>query len=207
MSEQFFITATGTEIGKSFVLQKLAQKYQAAGQKFWALKPVISGFDFKDEKNDSALILRALALENNVENLNLISPWRFKEPASPNVAAAIEGEEIEFAKVVEFCLDEIKRSKKQNLNLLIEGAGGVMTPVNNQFTFLDLIKELKIPVILVIGNYLGTISHSLSAIKVLENSGIKIAKIFLNCQGKNEEFEKNLANLKNFTKIEIEVIS
>ncbi len=213
MSEIFFITATGTEIGKSFYLQKLCQKYQEKKQKFYAIKPVISGFDIDDTNNDSFLILKALNLEINEKNLNKISPWRLKAPYSPNIAANLENREINLSEVMNFCQKEINLAKKTSSNLLIEGAGGFMTPINNQFTYLDLIKSLNIPVILVTANYLGTISHSLSAIEVLKNNNVKIAKIIFNNLGKNDisnqknlEDLGNLGNLKNFTNIEIEEI-
>ena len=109
-----------------------------------------------------------------------------------------------FSKIVKFCQESIKKAKKNDEILLIEGAGGIMTPINDKFTFLDLIKELKVPVILVTLSYLGTISHTLSAIKCLENYNIKIIKIILNHHNRSEDSEHNFINLQNFTKIEIE---
>lgn len=206
MAQQFFITSSGTEIGKSFVLQKIIKEYREKKQKIHAIKPIISGFNIEDQYNDSALILKALSMQNNEQNLNLISPWRFKEPLAPNIAAKAENKEINLEEVIKFCQREIEKSQKNNVDLFIEGAGGIMAPINDKFTFLDLIKELQIPAILVVGNYLGTISHSLTAIKVMEDSNIKIAKIFLNCPKSNENLQQNLFNLENFTNIEIEVV-
>jgi len=206
MSEQLFITATGTEIGKSYYVQKICANYKKENKKFFAIKPVISGFDVNDENNDSSLILKSLNLENNLENLDKISPWRFEEALSPNIAAKLENKEIDLDKVINFCQQEINKAKEKNTNLLIEGAGGVMTPINDKFTYLDLIKKLQIPAILVTANYLGTISHTLTAIKILENEGIKIAKIILNCKEKEIDYRQNLENLKNFTDVKIEIL-
>jgi dethiobiotin synthetase len=206
MVHQYFIIATGTDIGKSFYLQKLCGEYEVNKQSFHAIKPIISGFDIDDLSNDSSLILEALKLENNLDNLNKISPWRFKAALSPNIAAQMEDKEIELDDVINFCQNEIYESSKSKKNLLIEGAGGVMTPINNNSTFLDLIKAVNIPVILVTANYLGTISHTLSTIKVLESENIKISKIIFNKRGEVLSDQNNLENLKNFTKIEIEEI-
>ena len=199
MLGQFFITATGTDIGKSFYLQKLCQEYRAKKQKFHAIKPIISGFDFEDNNNDTALILKSLELENNLKNLDKISPWRFKNPLAPNIAASLENKEIKFEEVVNFCQKQIKLAQGSAINLLIEGAGGVMTPITNNHTFLDLMKILQIPVILVTGDYLGTISHTLCAIRALESENIKIAKIIFNQKDPNNHNQKNWENLNNFT--------
>jgi len=206
MSKIFFITGTGTDVGKSFYLQKLIKYYKKNNIKFNAIKPVISGFDINDHENDSSLILKSLNLNINIENLNKISPWRFKEPVSPNIACKLENQEINFDDIVEFCQNSIKYAKNNNQNLLIEGAGGIMTPINDQFTYLDLMKSLKIPVILVTLSYLGTISHTLSAIKCLEDEDIEINRIILNHYNRKFDNEGNFINLKQFSTINIEEI-
>lgn len=206
MNRQFFITATGTEIGKSFYLQKLCREFKAENLKFSAIKPIISGFDFEDDNNDSFLILKALGLPLTSQNLDKISPWRFKAALSPNIAAKLENAEIDLNKVINFCQNHIKSAKENNENLLIEGAGGIMTPINDNFTYLDLIKALNIPVILVTANYLGTISHTLTALEVLKNHKIEIAKIIFNCKETQIDYRQNLENLRNFTDVEIEII-
>jgi len=206
MNREFFITATGTDIGKSFYLQKLCREFKARRLNFSAIKPIISGFNIKDENNDSALILKALDLPNSKENLNKISPWRFKAAVSPNVAARLENKKIDLNEVINFCQNHINLAKESGTNLLIEGAGGIMTPINNKATYLDLMKALNIPVILVTGNYLGTISHTLTALEVLYHHKITVAKIILNCKDASIDYQQNLENLQNFTGIEIEKI-
>jgi dethiobiotin synthetase len=96
-----------------------------------------------------------------------------------------------------FCQKKILEAGKKTL--LIEAAGGVMTPINNQKTFLDLATELKIPVLLVTGNYLGAISHTLSAVEVLRGKGVVIERIIVN---EREESKWSIVEtLKNFTGI------
>jgi dethiobiotin synthetase len=200
---QFFITATGTEIGKTFILTKLSRKLLAQGKKVDLIKPIISGFESDDPNSDSAKILKILQLDLNQKNLDKISPYRFSAPLSPNIAADLENKKINFLELTKFCQDKIDEAKKNNHYLLIEGAGGIMTPINDDKTFADLISALKIPAILVAGNYLGTISHTLSSIKTLESQGIKIDRIIFNQKvGEVDDFG-NLETLKKFTNIEI----
>ncbi len=187
---QFFITATGTDIGKTFTLEKICQKLIKDGNKVEAIKPIISGFNDNDQNSDSAKILKILGLDLTKNNLDKISPYRFSAPLSPNIAAALENKNIDFSELVKFCQDKIFAAQNNNNYLFIEGSGGVMTPVNNNKTFADLIVELKIPAILVTGNYLGTISHTLSAIKVLQAHKIEVAQIIFNCKGDRTMLQK-----------------
>jgi dethiobiotin synthetase len=204
---QFFITATGTDIGKTFVLTNLCKKLINEGKQVVAIKPIISGFSDDNLQSDSALILRALNQEISLQNIAAISPYRFIAPLAPNVAAALENREINFPELVKFCQDKINKSINNNQYLFIEGAGGVMTPITNQKTFIDLISTLKIPAILVSGNYLGTISHTLTAIKTMQSYNIEIAKIILNCRdGDKIDAKQNLKTLQNLTDIKISTI-
>jgi dethiobiotin synthetase len=206
MSKVFFITATGTDIGKTFFVEKFCRELIGRGEKCNAIKPVISGFSDEDLNSDLAKILKVLGKEINAKNIAEISPWRFTEPLSPNIAAELESKSINFLEVVNFCQNKIDKAKKNGEYLLIEGAGGVMTPITHDKTFLDLIEQLKIPVILVTGNYLGTISHTLTAVTAIENRNIKIDQIIFNCQGKNKADEKIVQTLKTLTKNQISIL-
>lgn len=198
---QFFITATGTDIGKTFFVENFCRQLIKEGKKIKVIKPVISGFDDADENGDLHKILRALNKIPSQENFNEISLYRFKEPLSPNIAAAKENQKIDFEKIVQFCQEKIDDAQKNNHHLLIEGAGGVMTPISDDKTFADLISVLKIPAILIAGNYLGTISHTLTAVKALQSYNIEIAKIILNCRKDDKiSAQDNLRTLNNFTK-------
>lgn len=172
----YFISAVGTDIGKTFLVENLCRNLSGVA----AIKPIASGFRDDDSNSDSAKILAALRLKNSAENLDLISPWRFAEAASPHFAATNSGTEINFAAVKNFCVEKISAAKKSGNFLFIEGAGGVMTPINAQYTFLDLAAELKIPTLLLTANYLGAISHTLCAVEALRARHIAIAKIIVN---------------------------
>ncbi len=203
---QFFITATGTDIGKTFIVEKICQQLIQDGKKVSAIKPIISGFNDDDLNSDSAKILRVLGQNFTPENLNNISPYRFTAPLAPNIAASLENKNIDFSELVNLCQNKITLAKKNNQYLLIEGAGGVMTPITDDKTFADLISALNIPAILVVGNYLGTISHTLTAIKAMQAYNIKISQLILNCRADDKiAVADNLKMLQNFTDLSISI--
>jgi len=168
--QSYIVLAVGTDIGKTFLVENLCKK----NSKYNAIKPIITGF-INDNKSDSAKILNALNIKINKSNLDKISPWRFKKPLSPNFVSNISKNEI-----VDFCKKNIKNSQQNQQTLLIEGAGGVMTPINNNFTFLDLAQDLKLPILLVTSNYLGSISHTLCCLEAIKNKNLKVSKIIVN---------------------------
>lgn len=168
--QKFFITATGTGVGKTFVTTALCQQLKSVGKKLVALKPVISGYDAADMGSDTALILQSLNLPLTLENIEKISPWRFSAPLSPNMAAEKEDRNISLEEVVSFC--KIQEKTDADI-LLVEGVGGVMVPLNDESTTLDWMVSLEgWKIILVAGSYLGAISHSLTAIQALSTRGI-----------------------------------
>ena len=129
-----------------------------------AIKPIISGFNKNNfEETDTGIIINALNTPKI--DINKISPWRFKEPLSPDLAAKNEGKYINFEELIHFCEQSI--NSKNNDLVLVEGVGGTMVPINDKFTIMDLIIKLNIPIILTIGSYLGSISHTLNAYEIL----------------------------------------
>ncbi|HEY5347600.1 MAG TPA: dethiobiotin synthase [Rhizomicrobium sp.] len=169
----YFITGTGTDIGKTFVTAGLIRHLRAEGKRVTALKPVISGFD-DPAQSDSGILLTALGEAVTKAALDRISPWRFAAPLSPDMAASREGREIDFAALVEYC-----RAPHDD-TLLIEGVGGVMVPLDASHTVLDWMVALKLPVILVAGTYLGSLSHTLTAARTLEQARLTIAALVVN---------------------------
>jgi len=171
----WFISATGTDIGKSYVAAGLVR--QARGP-VSAIKPVVSGFYPKDTAlSDPALLLQAMGRDVTLAAIEKISPWRFLAPLSPDMAARREGEAIEFKALVRFCRDALGNAAGP---CLIEGVGGVMVPLDRHHTVLDWMAALDLPVILVAGTYLGTISHILTAVACLGQRRLKVAALILN---------------------------
>lgn len=173
-----FITATGTEIGKTFVAAGLIRCLRRRGRGIAALKPVVSGFNADaGAGSDPAVLLKALGRKPSEVAIAAIAPWRFSAPLSPDVAAVLEGKPIDFSALVGFCEAEIAAAEDM---LVIEGIGGLMTPLDAQATVLDLIEALRIPIILVAGTYLGTLSHVLTAFEVATDRGLDITALVLN---------------------------
>lgn len=196
----YFVTAIGTDIGKTYLVENIIKKIPNSK----AIKPVISGFDFDNLESDSAKILKAQNIEVNQNNLKKISPFYFKTPVSPHFAAEKENKKIDFDKLVEFCRREIVLAKESDSFLFIEGAGGVMSPITYEKTFLDLVKNLGIDVLLVGANYLGSISHILTSVRALEVEGVRVEKIIINegCPNFAKEENDIIKTIENFTKVD-----
>jgi dethiobiotin synthetase len=169
----FFVTATGTDIGKTFVTAGLIRHLRAQGKRVTARKPLISGFD-DPVPSDSGILLAALGETIDEAALDRISPWRFKAALSPDMAAAREDRAIAFDALVEYC------RRPHDGTLFIEGVGGVMVPLDANHTVLDWMAALRIPVILVTGTYLGTLSHTLTALRVLAQARLEVAALVVN---------------------------
>lgn len=172
-----FITSTGTGIGKTLVTAALARQLRAAGEAVLALKPVISGYPPEPgEQSDTEVLLRAQELPLAREQIEAISPWRFRAALSPDMAAVREGRRIDLDRLVEFTLE--RRAQSEGW-LLVEGVGGVCVPLDERHTVLDWIAATGFPAILVAGTYLGTLSHTLSAAAVLRARGIALDALVL----------------------------
>jgi dethiobiotin synthetase len=171
---QYFITASGTGIGKTLLTSSLTAQLRAQGKQVHALKPVISGFDMAHaQESDSGHLLRAQGLAVTKTHLDAISPWRFAAPLSPDMAAQDEGRAIDFEALLAFC-----RQPRDGITL-IEGVGGVMVPLNTRHTVLDWMAALGAPVIVLGGSYLGAISHTLTACHAVLSCGLQLKTVIL----------------------------
>jgi dethiobiotin synthetase len=165
----YFITATGTEVGKTYLTCGVIDALRRRDLPVGAIKPVISGFERDDAAaSDSGLILRALELPISEPTLDMVSPWRFRAALSPDMAAAREDRIVPAGAVGAFCAQAL-----ENVDgvCLIEGAGGIMSPLGADFTNLDLMAALDVRIVLLAGTYLGTISHTLTACAALDGRG------------------------------------
>lgn len=171
-----FVTATGTDVGKTFVMAGLIRALRRAGRPVTALKPVASGFDpQRPEQSDAAVLLAALGRPVTPTEIAAISPWHFRAPLSPDMAARREGRAIDFASLLAFC----RRGAAGEDFLLIEGVGGIMVPLDARHTVLDWMAALSLPIVLVTGSYLGTISHTLTALDVLIHRRLQVAALLI----------------------------
>jgi dethiobiotin synthetase len=194
-----FITSTGTDVGKTFVCAGLIRYFRGLGQPVNALKPLVSGFDpAAPSGSDPAILLDALGREVKPEELKRVSPWRFRAPLSPDMAARAENRAIDLQAVVDFCRSAIAGNDG---TLLIEGIGGIMVPLDARHTVLDLMSLLNLPLILVAGSYLGTLSHVLSAQDVILRHALALRAIVVSeTEGAPAPLDATLATLANFAK-------
>ena len=172
----YFVTSTGTDIGKTFVTAGLIRYLRGAGtSRSHALKPVVSGYNSSVvETSDPAVLLAALGRPVAADEVERIAPWRFRAPLSPDLAAAREGRSIDFDELIAFSRAAIEAT---NGILFIEGVGGIMVPLDAEPHGARLDGGAQIPLLLVVGGYLGTISHTLTALDVLAQRKLTIAAI------------------------------
>ncbi|AYV48396.1 dethiobiotin synthase [Caulobacter flavus] len=169
-----FVAGTGTDVGKTHVACALIRALKARGLAVDAFKPVVSGFDPADPSgSDPARLAEALG---DPAALPRISPRRYRAPLAPNLAARLEGDVLRIDDLAADCRAALAGAHDL---LLVEGAGGVMSPLTDQATNLDLIAALDLPVLLIAGSYLGTISHVLTALIALRARGVRIAAIVM----------------------------
>lgn len=168
-----FVAGTGTDLGKTHIACALLRAARARGLTVDAFKPVVSGFDpAEPEASDPARLAAAMGRPDAWAE---ISPRRYRAPLAPNLAARLEGETLAMADLVADCQTWLDA---RDVNLaLVEGAGGVMSPMTDDATNLDLMTALALPVLLVAGSYLGTASHLLTALDVLRARGLTVAAV------------------------------
>lgn len=199
-----FITGTGTGVGKTYVTSNLIKILRGAGKSVVGLKPVISGYcEDAIEQSDTACILTAMGLSVQRQNVQRVSPWRFQEPISPDMAAEREEREIDFQELVNWTLG----TRNETDFKLVEGVGGIMVPLSRASTVLDWILALDYPVLLVGGSYLGSLSHTLSSIDVLRSRGVEVLAVIISeSQEQPVAMIETVKTLKNFV-VDIPVLS
>lgn len=177
---QFFITGTDTNVGKTVIAAMLTLGLGAA---YW--KPIQSGCE---EITDTEFVRRVTGLDDS----HLISErFRLTQPLSPHAAAALDG--------VEIALTDFRLPSTEKPHLIVEGAGGLMVPLNDRDLIIDLIRWLNLPVCLVARSSLGTINHTLLSLAQLRRSNIPILGVILN----GEKNPSNRAAIAHYGQVPI----
>jgi len=175
-----FVTASGTDIGKTYVAEALLRQWRQSGRLVAVLKPLLSGYDPADAAtSDTGRLLTASGVAITPESIDLVSPWRYAAPLSPDMAAAREGKTVPVDDVIAYCAAAIAEADESGMSLLIEGIGGVMVPLDDTRTVADLIAALGIPAILVGGSYLGSLSHTLTAYEALRARNVTVDSVIV----------------------------
>ena len=166
-----FVTGAGTDVGKTFVAGGLVAELRRRGRAVAAFKPLVSGFDPEHpEVSDPGALLTALGDPVSPANLDRIAPFRYRAALAPDMAAAAEGRSVDFDAVVAFSRQAVTAAEF----VVIEGVGGVMSPIAERQTVLDWIASLGIPALLVTGTYLGAQTHALTALAALQRRSIAV---------------------------------
>ena len=174
------VLGSGTDAGKTFVTCRLLEDLRARGARPRVRKPVVSGF-VDDDASDPR---RLMAAAHSDEALDVVSPWRLRDPISPDQAARNEGVVVSFDAVVAACAVEG--------DIVVEAAGGVMSPLCETHTQVDLAAALGAGVVVVVdASYLGSISHGLSAVSVVVARGLDVVAVVVN-RGPSEPFRRFL---------------
>lgn len=172
----YFITGTDTDCGKTYVTCQMLDYLKKQQKDVLALKPVASGCFERNGQLQNEDVLRLK--EYNPKTSYPINAWQFPSPISPHLAAKKVGSHLTVTEIAQFCLHE----QYTNLDyLLIEGAGGLLVPLNDEETWLDFLKLTQMPVILVVGMRLGCINHALLSDALLKSNQIPCAGWVANC--------------------------
>jgi dethiobiotin synthetase len=171
-----FITGTDTGVGKTYVGAQLAKALRDKGINVGVMKPIETGCRMRRGilyPSDGYALKRAAKAEDSID---LIVPIQLRKPLAPLVAAKLERKKIDLKKI-----DRTYQTlRKRHEFVIVEGAGGALVPIQEDFFMIDLAKRLKLPVILVIGNRLGAINHALLTIEAIQKRSLPFAGWILN---------------------------
>ena len=195
MKKAFFITGTDTNAGKTFFAASLALTLKKKGLKVGVMKPIETGCALRNNKliPKDALLLKKAA--SSKDPLEVINPYRFGPPLSPSIAARLSGKKINFRRIKKL----LEKILFENDVTIVEGAGGLLSPVSGKKTVSDLIRYLDIPAIFVSPSRLGCISQTLLATKYSKKAGIKIKGVVLSRVSKKSDLsiKYNAEELRN----------
>ncbi|MGH6974406.1 MAG: dethiobiotin synthase [Stellaceae bacterium] len=192
-----FVTGAGTDVGKTFVACGLVAELRRRGRAVAAFKPLASGFDpAQPQASDPGALLTALGEPVSPASLDRVAPFRYRAALAPDMAAAAEGKSVDFDAVVAASRQAMAATDM----VIIEGVGGVMSPIAERHTVLDWIAALAVPAVLVTGTYLGAQTHALTALAALQRRSIAVhAVVASETAGSTVDLRENVRSLARFT--------
>lgn len=177
----FSIVGTDTEIGKTHTTVEILNYLNSNNFKAAALKPIAAGLEEINDKLINTDIYRISSANHSYISDEIISPLQFKLAIAPHIAAQKQQVELNTKMTIEKIRTSINAIKNSSDYIFIEGVGGIMVPLNQSETYLNILQELPHPVILVVGMKLGCLNHALLTYNTLINSGVKVAGWIANC--------------------------
>lgn len=200
-SRGLFVTGTGTEVGKTVLAASVIAALAAGGERVAAFKPAVSGLIDSDDvwPPDHEL----LAAATGWQSPGSVSPHLFEPAVSPHLAADLAGETIDPFALAE----QARRLAAESDALVCEGVGGLLVPLTNQFSVLDLAEVLGYPTVVVAPPGLGTISDTRLTVDRLRDAGVPVAGVVLN-PWPEEPSVVELSNQATLTELlEVEVVT
>ena len=179
-----FVTGTGTEVGKTVVAAAIARTAASAGRRVAVFKPCVTGLEEEGEP-DHELLRRAAGSDQSDEE---IAPYRYRPPASPHLAAAMAGEEIDTDRLL-----AAARAAANGADFLVcEGVGGLLVPLSASYLVRDLAVALGYPLVIAASPGLGTINHTLLSVEAARAAGLEVASVVLTpWPGEPSEIERS----------------
>jgi len=196
-----FVTGTDTGVGKTLITAALAAALRARGIDVGVMKPIETGCP---TRRGRLLPLDALTLREasgSRDSLDLINPYRFRDPLAPMVAAERSGRRIDIGRLEE----QFSRLAGRHAVVLVEGAGGLLVPIGEETSFLDLSARLRLPLLVVIGSRLGALNHTRLTVEVALHARLPVAGAILNHPNADRSLARrtNLSALRRLLPIPI----
>lgn len=205
MNKGYFVTATGTDVGKTFITALLVKKWRDSGIDAGYYKAALSGAELRDGKwvaGDADYVKRIASLPDTQEQL---VSYVYKEAVSPHLAARKEGNPVELAKVK----DDFDAACAHHEFIFAEGSGGIICPIryDDQKIFLvDIMKTLDLPLVIVTTAALGTINACVLTVEYARSRGLDVRGLIVNRYGSSGNLEMeddNICMMQNLTGLEI----
>src|SRR5690606_30164939 len=166
-----FVTGTDTEIGKTLISSAMLHALTAQGLKAAGMKPVAAGAHERDGVWHNDDVDRLNAASNVRFEPEIITPYLWREPIAPHIAARLAGVQMFSSRI----LQAYARMQKACAAVVVEGGGGFCVPLSDYFDTADLARELGLPVVMVVGMRLGCINHALLTVQAIATQGLELA--------------------------------
>jgi len=189
----YFITGTDTEIGKTFTASALLRAFAKQGNSTLGLKPIASGAEEIDGVLHNEDVDSLVAASSVKAPQEIVVPYLMRTPAAPHIVAAMESVKMDVQHIAS-CYQQAQQLADV---VLVEGVGGFCVPLDEETSTVDLAQRLALPVILVVGMRLGCINHALLTAQAINASGLRLAGWVANTVDTNMKFfEENVQTLK-----------
>ena len=205
MSKGYFVTATGTDVGKTFITALLVKKWRDSGIDAGYYKAALSGAELRDGKwvaGDADYVKRTANLSDTQEQL---VSYVYKEAVSPHLAARKEGNPVELAKVK----DDFDAARNRHEFTFAEGSGGIICPIrydDKKIFLVDIMKMLDLPLLIVTTAALGSINACVLTVEYARSRGLDVRGLIVNRYGSSGNLEMeddNIRMMQDLTGLEI----